>query len=147
MIKAESSIATQTFIIPGTLPGLNEMLNAAKTKLRSRSRSIKTARGTKYELLKREAGKAVFVAIREGRIAPMMWTTITIHWYEPNKKRDPDGFCSAGRKVIHDALVETGVLANDGWRYVKPPFTDHWSHDTLNPRIVVTLEGPLRKEE
>lgn len=135
---------TQSFTIHGSLPGMNEMINAAKTKLRSRSRSIKTARGTKYELLKREAGKAVFAAIQGKSIKPMSWAVVSIHWRNENKKKDPDNV-AAGIKVVLDSLVEAGILENDGWKHIHPPITHTWEVDTLHPRVIVTLEGPERK--
>lgn len=59
-------------------------------------------------------------------------------WYEINRRRDLDNISSFGRKVIQDALVKSGVLPDDGWKYVKG-FTDEFFVDAENPRIEVTI--------
>lgn len=60
-------------------------------------------------------------------------------WYEPNRRRDLDNISSFGRKVIQDALVETRVLENDGWKNIVG-FSDEFYTDTENPRIEVVIE-------
>ena len=40
-------------------------------------------------------------------------------WYEKNRRRDLDNISSFGRKVIQDALVQTHVLQNDGWKEIE----------------------------
>ena len=59
-------------------------------------------------------------------------------WYEPNKRRDKDNISSFGRKVIQDALVQCGVLKDDGWKYVVG-FSDRFEVDKNNPRIEVKI--------
>ena len=63
---------------------------------------------------------------------------IDFHWYEPNRKRDLDNISSFGRKVIQDALVETNVLKNDGWFFVKG-FSDSFFVDKEHPRVEVFI--------
>lgn len=65
---------------------------------------------------------------------------VIIHyeWYEPNRKRDLDNIAGFGHKVIQDALVECGVLENDGWKEVIG-FTDTF-YVARTPKIVVELE-------
>ena len=59
-------------------------------------------------------------------------------WVEPNRRRDLDNISSFGRKVIQDALVDTGVLKNDGWKHVVG-FSDKFDVDKENPRIEVLI--------
>lgn len=59
-------------------------------------------------------------------------------WYEKDRRRDLDNISSFGRKVIQDALVESGVLADDGWKHIKG-FSDEFYVDPCNPRIEVTI--------
>lgn len=59
-------------------------------------------------------------------------------WYEPNKKRDLDNISGFGRKVIQDALVENGILQNDGWKNIIG-FSDMFYVDAENPRIEVII--------
>lgn len=141
-MTTDNPIVVQTFTIEGSLSGMNEMLTAAKTRLKRTKRRFQ---GSKYQLLKRSAGRAVSVAISQHRVIPLEWARVSIMWYEANRKRDPDNI-SAGIKAILDSLVTSGVLENDGWRNIKPPLIHQWEVDTLHPRIEVTLEGPERKE-
>jgi Endodeoxyribonuclease RusA. len=66
---------------------------------------------------------------------------VTLHfrWYEPSKSRDLDNISSFGRKVIQDALVECGVLKNDGWSCITG-FTDTFHIDKKRPRIEIEIE-------
>lgn len=59
-------------------------------------------------------------------------------WYEPNKKRDKDNISGFGHKVIQDALVQCGVLKNDGWKEIVG-YHDEFACDKKNPRIEVEL--------
>ena len=59
-------------------------------------------------------------------------------WYEKNKKRDLDNISSFGRKVIQDALVDNGILPNDGWENVVG-FSDSFYVDKDNPRIEIII--------
>lgn len=64
---------------------------------------------------------------------------MTYRWYEPDRRRDLDNISSFGRKVIQDALVETHVLKNDGWKAIIG-FRDEFYVDRNNPRIEVEIE-------
>ena len=57
---------------------------------------------------------------------------------EPNKRRDPDGFCAGGAKVVIDALKTAGVLDNDGWRHIVG-LRHTWSVDATRPGVLVTI--------
>ena len=59
-------------------------------------------------------------------------------WYEKDRRRDLDNVSSYGRKVIQDALVETGILHNDGWKQITG-FSDDFYVDKKYPRIEVEL--------
>ena len=59
-------------------------------------------------------------------------------WYEPNKRRDLDNISSFGRKVIQDALVDSGVLENDGWQNIRG-FNDEFRVSKDEPRIEVHI--------
>lgn len=59
-------------------------------------------------------------------------------WYEKNRRRDLDNISSFGRKVIQDALVQTHVLQNDGWKEIEG-FSDEFFVDADNPRIEVLI--------
>ena len=59
--------------------------------------------------------------------------------YEPDKRRDLDNVSAFGRKCIQDALVDTKVLQDDGWKNIVG-FTDEFYVDKKNPRIEVDIE-------
>ena len=95
-------------IIPGALNNLNDYIAAERT---NRHKGAK---------MKSDNGNIVSVAIRQCmrgiRIDKPVFMEYT--WVEKNRRRDLDNISSFGRKVIQDALVETGVLKDDGWKYV-----------------------------
>ena len=116
----------QKFIIPGKLDGLNKIILANRTN--------------KYAgaALKRQNEKVVALAIAAARIKPIPNPVfIKFFWYEPNKKRDKDNIASA-KKMIIDALVRSGIIQNDGWKYIIG-FSDSFDIDKDNPRIEVEL--------
>ena len=98
----------KTFTIPGTLPGLNEYINAERRNKYAAAKLKKNAEALVLYLIKRlgkwRAKKPVYMIY---------------HWYEPNRRRDMDNISSFGRKVIQDALVRAGVLENDGWAQIE----------------------------
>lgn len=59
-------------------------------------------------------------------------------FFEPNRRRDMDNISGFAHKVIQDALVEEGILANDGWSEISG-YTDSFEVDKERPRIEVTL--------
>lgn len=65
---------------------------------------------------------------------------VIIHftWVEKNKKRDKDNIAFA-KKFIQDALVNYGILNNDGWRNIEG-FTDKFGIDPISPRVIVDFE-------
>lgn len=113
-------------IIPGRLPGLNDITDAA------RSNKYKAA------AMKKEYTEMCGWYARAARLPRMEHIDLTVAWYEPNRKRDKDNI-HAGIKFILDGLVLAGVIDNDGWKQI-----GKISHDVLldsdNPRIEITIE-------
>lgn len=115
--------------INGKLNNLNDYIAACRTnayagaKMKSYNENL-----VKY---------SIYEQLRGVRIeSPVL---MEYHWYEPNKRRDLDNISSFGRKVIQDALVDTGVLANDSWNEIKG-FSDQFDVDKANPRIEVEIK-------
>lgn len=108
-----------SFFVPGPLPGLNEIITANK---QGKSRSGKFLIGLGYTNMKAEWGKQIVKAIRDAKIPPLKRVRVMFQWMESKKNRDPDNI-AAGKKFIFDALVDAGVLENDGWKQVAG-FTD-----------------------
>lgn len=118
---------TKTLIIPGTLPGLNEYINAER-----RNKYIAAN-------IKKRAEKDISVMIRKylSGIKYKKPVVMDYTWYEPNQRRDKDNIVFA-RKFIQDALVSSGVLKNDGWKDVDG-FSDSFEVDKQNPRVEVVI--------
>lgn len=115
-------------VIPGRLPGLNEYISA------ERSNRYKGAK------LKRESEDIVVLAIRKCLNGIKIRSPVRMEyvWYEKDKRRDCDNI-TFGRKVIQDALVNTEVLKDDGWKHVVG-FSDRFEVDKENPRIEVLIK-------
>lgn len=116
-------------IIPGTLNNLNDYIAAERA---NRHKGAK---------MKADNSNIVSVAIKKYLRYVKINKPVEMHycWYEPNKRRDKDNISSFGRKVIQDALVQCGVLKDDGWKYVVG-FSDRFEVDKNNPRIEVLIK-------
>lgn len=115
------------FTIRGTLPGLNELIEAERRHRQEGAR------------LKKQCETVVMHAARSlGKWQAERPVHMVYHWYEPNRRRDKDNISSFGRKVIQDALVKSRHLPNDGWNNIEG-FEDMFDVDKKNPRIVVEI--------
>ena len=115
-------------IIPGILNNLNDYISAERTN-RHKGAKMKAYNGNIVAV-------AIGQCLRGVRIEKPVFMEYL--WVEPNKRRDKDNISSFGRKVIQDALVDTGVLKDDGWKYVAG-FSDRFEVDKENPRIEVRI--------
>lgn len=122
----------QSFTIPGRLDGLNEYTRACRTK---------AGTGAK---MKRDNQNLVCQIIKLSRLKPMQGKVdITYIWHEkPCKKngaiRDKDNIRFAA-KFINDALVDMGIIKDDGWRHVGI-LRDEFYRTSGEARIEVILE-------
>lgn len=115
------------FVINGRLDGLNEYINAC--------------RDNKYRAntMKRENEFMVFIAIKQAKLKKVTKYPVCLHitFYEPNYRRDLDNI-SFATKFILDALVKSGVLEDDGQKYVGG-LEYEFKKSKENPRIEVEL--------
>lgn len=115
------------FIIDTKLPSLNEYTQInrynkfAGNKMKADNQSF--IRGCIYSQL--------------GKIEIEKPVMVHLTWVEDSKKRDLDNI-RFSVKFILDALVQTGVLKNDNWRYVKG-FTDDFKYEK-RAKVIVELE-------
>lgn len=122
----------QRFEIPGKLPGLNEYTR------RCRSNPYAGAAA------KKDAQERVLWAIKAARLVPMNPPVmVSFEWVEPDMRRDKDNISSA-KKYILDALVASGVIGNDNWRWIAGNLPDLYRVNKQEPRVIVTLEGDPR---
>lgn len=114
--------------IPGSLPGLNNLIEAER------------AHRQKGAALKRDAQTLVEYELSDQIDRPLR-EPVTMHytWIEPNRRRDKDNISSFGRKVIQDAMVAIGALQNDGWSNIAG-FSDDFRVDPDDPRIEIDIE-------
>lgn len=117
-----------SLVIPGILNNLNDYI-AAERANRHKGAKMKADNGS-------IVAAAIRHCMREVRIDKPVFMEYL--WVEPNKRRDMDNISSFGRKVIQDALVDAGILKNDGWKHVVG-FSDRFEVDKENPRIEVRI--------
>lgn len=114
------------FVIPGRLPGLNDMIDAARTN------KFESARQ------KKENTELVGWCAKKAKLPKMKRVNLSIVWYEPNEKRDPDNI-HAGVKFILDGLVIAGVIKNDGRKQIAKISHEIFT-DKTNPRVEVEIK-------
>ena len=109
---------------PGRLPGLNEIIAAAKR--------------SPYEYAKMKDRYTSEIGWLAKKLPRYNRVDITITWYEPNLRRDPDNI-TGGQKFILDGLVAGGVIKDDGQRYINS-ITHRFEVDRENPRVEINIE-------
>ena len=62
-------------------------------------------------------------------------------YFEPTAARDPSNIDGGAMKALLDALVECGILVDDGWKWIKPPHVYDWVLDKADPRVELTIVG------
>lgn len=114
------------FDIPGRLPGLNEMIDAAKK-----------GKGKYQPYAEMKDTYTNMVAWLAKKLPTYNRINIVITWYEPNEKRDPDNVM-AGQKFVLDGLVRAGTIPNDTKKYIES-ITHIPELDRQNPRVEVEI--------
>jgi Holliday junction resolvase RusA-like endonuclease len=113
------------FVIPGRLPGLNEIIGSARTAWADSAKQ------------KKKWTQACALAIGPAHIGSFSGVCVSFDWYEKDNRRDPDNVM-AGQKFIFDALVAQGWLEDDTRKCVKS-ISHRFHTDAANPRIEVDL--------
>ena len=116
--------------VPGPLPGLNELIAAAKGS---------GGRGAGYARLKRAWTDTVWALAKAARLRQFT-RPVSLHflWCELHQRRDPDNVAAGGRKLALDGLVKAGVLQGDGWRWITS-WSDSWTVDATKPGVMVSI--------
>lgn len=103
---------SQQFVVPCRLPGLNELIAAAKQRYHGKN--------VGYGKLKAGYEEQVFWAIKEAKLKRITQPVfVDFTWTETNRRRDPDNIAAGGRKIILDSLVQASILENDGWSQIR----------------------------
>jgi Holliday junction resolvase RusA-like endonuclease len=117
-----------SFIIPGRLPGMNEIIDEARTNKYSSNG------------LKRVMEDDITIAMLMHKAKPVHGRVIvSVWWYEPDARRDPDNI-HAGIKFILDAMVSNGLIDGDGQKHIAG-IIHHVAKDKNNPRVYVEYEN------
>lgn len=117
-----SSPTSQTFFVPGRLPGANDIM--------SRHRMV-------YARLKVLWGHTIAQHIRVAKLTPIGYCRIEFVWREANNRRDDDNIIFA-KKFVLDALRDTKIIKDDRRKFVHS-VTDRVIVDPLRPGVEVTL--------
>lgn len=110
------------------MPGLNEYISVERS---NRYMAAKMKRDWQHTVIREIHRQLKGVKL----IDPVV---LGYTFYEPNRRRDHDNVAGFAHKVIQDAMVESGLLINDGWDYVAG-FADWFVLDKKDPRIVVEV--------
>lgn len=115
------------FVIYGRLPSLNDYCKVERSGYHAANN------------MKHHYQALISAYIKRSRLKPIKYPVKIIYrFYEQNKKRDKDNVSGIAHKFIQDALVDSGILRDDGWDYVVG-FADEFYIDRKNPRIEVVL--------
>lgn len=63
---------------------------------------------------------------------------ITYYFYEKDTRRDMDNVSGYFHKVFQDALVQSGIIDNDGWKNIRG-MADYFYTDSKHPRIEIEI--------
>lgn len=118
----------QQLFIPGPLPGMNEILAAAKSG---------HGKGNAYSRMKREWCNIVWAYAKSARLRPVPRASVAFEWREKDRRRDIDNVAAASKFVL-DGLVKAGVLAGDGQAHVTA-MSHAFTVDSRNPGVLVTV--------
>lgn len=115
--------------IPFRLPSYNDYIKACREN---------KYKGAKF---KSDIEETIIYQIKKAVAKKTLWEVkkpceIYIDWYEENKRRDVDNIQS-GQKFILDALVKSGILKDDGRKYVKG--IHHKIHDNPGESFVFVI--------
>lgn len=115
-------------IIPGRFSGLNEFIDANR-----RSRGRWNA-GNK---MKQEDQDRIRAYLPKVKIKKRIF--VEYCFYEKNARRDKDNISGYFHKIFQDAMVQAGVIENDGWKQIEG-WTDYFYIDSKYPRIEIYIE-------
>jgi Holliday junction resolvase RusA-like endonuclease len=112
--------------IPGRLPGLNEIIDAAKQG---------KGKYQPYAMMKEHY--TTMIAWLAKKLPKYEKVGLLITWHEPDRRRDPDNI-TAGQKFILDGMVAAGTIPNDSQKHIKG-ILHRFGVDKQNPRVEVEI--------
>lgn len=127
------TLARVVFVIPGRLPGLNDMIA-------SQGRPWWMGRKVKEDAM----SDVMKIMLAYG--VPAFKIPVKVHftWIEKNARRDRDNVMSGGSKIVLDAMKQKGVIIDDSRKWITDITHDTTQLDKLNPRVIVEIsEGGI----
>jgi Holliday junction resolvase RusA-like endonuclease len=115
-------------IIPGRFSGLNEFIKANRTQ---------SGRWNAGNSMKHKDQQRICQYLPVVRFKRKIF--IEYVFYEPNTRRDKDNISGYFHKIFQDAMVQAGLLENDGWKQIDG-WSDYFKIDQRDPRIEVYIE-------
>jgi Holliday junction resolvase RusA-like endonuclease len=112
--------------IPGRLPGLNEIIDAAKQG---------KGKYQPYAMMKEHY--TTMIAWLAKKLPKYEKVGLLITWHEPDRRRDPDNI-TAGQKFILDGMVAAGTIPNDSQKHIKG-IVHRFRVDRKAPRVEVEI--------
>ena len=116
---------TDTIVIPGELPDLNQIIAESKNHWGS------------YSSLKKANTQLVAFCTKRDTKRKYNKIDLEITWYCKDKRKDKDNIM-AGTKFILDGLVAAGVIQNDGWTNIGD-IRHKFDVDKQDPRVEVRI--------
>ena len=113
--------------IPGQLPWANDYIAAERANRHKAAKMKRDAQSYIAWYIKRD--------LRGVRIKRPVVLSYT--WWEKDRRRDKDNIAFA-KKFIQDALVQQGVILDDGWGEIQG-FSDDFKVDKTRARIEVRI--------
>jgi len=115
---------TIKFFVPGPMPGLNEIISAAKKWipwLEKKGKRVFEITKMKEEWDNRVCTYALAEYNKHYKGQPRPYdepVIIRCQWIERDNRRDPDNIFGGGTKFLMDGLVRAGFLHNDTRRWI-----------------------------
>ncbi len=91
--------------LEGYIPTLNEYIN---TERRHRLKAARLKKTTEHHLT---------MQLKSKNIAPFESVQLGYNWIRLHRREDKDNI-SFGQKFVQDAMVNAGIIPNDGWKNV-----------------------------
>lgn len=111
-------------MIPGRFDGLNEFIDANRRTRGRWNAGNKNQDRIRAYLPKVKFKKKIF---------------LKYCFYERNTRRDKDNISGYFHKMFQDAMVQAGMIENDGWKQIEG-WSDFFFVDTKWPRIEIFIE-------
>jgi Holliday junction resolvase RusA-like endonuclease len=118
-------------MIPGRFAGLNEFIDANRRQ---------RGRWNAGNAMKQKDQRIILEYLPEVKFKQAVF--LEYHFFEPNSRRDKDNISAYFHKIFQDAMVQAGMIPNDGWKQIKG-MADYFDIDKKWPRIEVYIEEEL----